>query len=197
MIYGKDKEFVLTKVIGLVEEISSEIGIDITEKTRKRVVFVPRSVAMFLMRDELHMSLVDIGIVFEKNHATIINAVKGVENSFQQKDAVSEQVKEYYDFMKNKFITFYTSMMYVRENEEKVFETVTNIQVEVNELKSKLEESRKSFVAVASESQKYKSAAEEQSMRASRWAEKYHDLKSTYNITSTEDKEVERMKSYI
>jgi chromosomal replication initiator protein len=49
-------------------------------KKRNREILVPRQIAMFLMRDLTDLSLEDIGAFFERDHSTVLNAIKRINS---------------------------------------------------------------------------------------------------------------------
>jgi len=55
-------------------------------KKRNREILVPRQVAMYLIRDLTDLSLEDVGEFFERDHSTVLNAIKRV-NSMMAEDS--------------------------------------------------------------------------------------------------------------
>ncbi len=49
-------------------------------KKRKREILVPRQISMFLIRDLTDLSLEEIGDFFERDHSTVLNAIKRVNS---------------------------------------------------------------------------------------------------------------------
>ncbi|MCD4707791.1 MAG: chromosomal replication initiator protein DnaA [Candidatus Sabulitectum sp.] len=47
-------------------------------KKRKREILIPRQVSMFLLRDLTNLSLEEIGDFFDRDHSTVLNAIKRV-----------------------------------------------------------------------------------------------------------------------
>lgn len=55
-------------------------------KKRKREILVPRQVSMFLLRDLTNLSLEEIGNYFDRDHSTVLNAIKRI-NSLISEDS--------------------------------------------------------------------------------------------------------------
>ncbi len=61
------------------ELVCSQYGVSLEElgsRSRRREISVPRQVAMYLARKHTEDSLVDIGRIFNRNHATVLHAIK-------------------------------------------------------------------------------------------------------------------------
>ncbi len=83
-----------TALIG--EMISREFNVsykDLQSRSRKRVISFPRQVAMYLGRKHTEESLGDIGKIFNRNHATVLHAVKVVSELCRQDISVRRQVE--------------------------------------------------------------------------------------------------------
>lgn len=83
-----------TALIG--EMISREFKVSIKElqsRSRKKVVSFPRQVAMYLGRKHTSESLADIGQAFNRNHATVLHAVKVVSNLCRHDTSVRRQLE--------------------------------------------------------------------------------------------------------
>jgi chromosomal replication initiator protein len=78
-------------------KVATEWGVSIeglTSKRRTKDLTVPRQVAMYLMRDLLDLSLVEIGRHFGgRDHSTVIHAVNKVEEDLRQDDAFRARVE--------------------------------------------------------------------------------------------------------
>jgi chromosomal replication initiator protein len=71
---------------GIIMKMSKLTGYDITLNTRKQEVVKGRQVAMWYIRNEISMTLKDIGRLFGKDHATVIHALGEVRNIIDTKD---------------------------------------------------------------------------------------------------------------
>ncbi|MCT4469566.1 DnaA ATPase domain-containing protein [Mycoplasma sp. HS2188] len=65
---------------------------DILGKSRKKEFVIARHIAMFIIRDELKFSLIKIGEIFgNRDHSTVVNAVKKVEFQKERGDMSYER----------------------------------------------------------------------------------------------------------
>ena len=67
-----------TRVIQEVALASKLQVSDLVGPRRKRQIFLPRAMAMKICKDELDMSLPEIGRAFNRDHTSIMNAVKRI-----------------------------------------------------------------------------------------------------------------------
>ena len=82
-----------TALIG--EIISREYNVsyqDLQSRSRKKIITFPRQVAMYLGRKHTEESLSDIGKTFNRNHATVLHAVKVVSELCRRDTSVSRQM---------------------------------------------------------------------------------------------------------
>ena len=78
------------------EIISREYNVsykDLQSRSRKKVITFPRQVAMYLGRKHTEESLGDIGKTFNRNHATVIHAVKVVSELCRRDTSVRRQME--------------------------------------------------------------------------------------------------------
>ncbi len=54
--------------------------------SRMRTINLARQVSMYLMREDLKMTLVEIGEIFGKNHAAVISALKRIQTLLSSGD---------------------------------------------------------------------------------------------------------------
>lgn len=76
------KDQVINQAISEVCEDYKITYEEIISPTRLRIISLPRQVAMYKLH-QLGFSLVEIGIIFKKDHTTVIHAVRKIE---EQKD---------------------------------------------------------------------------------------------------------------
>ncbi|MCI5148043.1 MAG: chromosomal replication initiator protein DnaA [Candidatus Electrothrix sp. MAN1_4] len=84
--------------------ISSQYKIsveELTSRSRKRVVSFPRQIAMYLTRKYTEESLAHIGSLYNRDHSTVLYAVKVINRDIAQKNTVRQQV----DLLKDKLET--------------------------------------------------------------------------------------------
>ncbi|MFA6619428.1 MAG: helix-turn-helix domain-containing protein, partial [Candidatus Neomarinimicrobiota bacterium] len=63
-------------------------------KKRKREVLIPRQVSMYLIRDLTDLPLEEIGDFFDRDHSTVVNAIKRIKSLMEQDTAFKRQVEE-------------------------------------------------------------------------------------------------------
>lgn len=83
-----------TALIG--ELISREFDVsykDLQSRSRKKVITFPRQVAMYLGRKHTEESLGDIGKIFNRNHATVLHAIKVVSELCRHDTSVRRQME--------------------------------------------------------------------------------------------------------
>ncbi len=66
---------------------------DLRSRSRKRSISFPRQVAMFLARKYTEESLADIGRVFNRDHSTVLHAIKVVSSQVVRNSSVSAQLE--------------------------------------------------------------------------------------------------------
>lgn len=66
---------------------------DMQSRSRKRTLTFPRQVAMFLSRKHTDESLADIGKLFNRDHSTVLHAIKVVNNLSARDTSVSAQME--------------------------------------------------------------------------------------------------------
>lgn len=66
---------------------------DLRSRSRKRAIAFPRQVAMYLARKYTEESLVDIGRAFNRDHSTVLHAIKAVSTQLLRDTSVSAQLE--------------------------------------------------------------------------------------------------------
>jgi chromosomal replication initiator protein len=66
---------------------------DLRSRSRKRSIAFPRQVAMFLARKYTEESLADIGRAFNRDHSTVIHAIKAVSTQVVRNSSVGAQLE--------------------------------------------------------------------------------------------------------
>ncbi|MCI5189411.1 MAG: chromosomal replication initiator protein DnaA [Candidatus Electrothrix sp. AS4_5] len=83
--------------------ISSQYKISVEElisRSRKRAVSFPRQIAMYLTRKYTEESLANIGNLYNRDHSTVLYAVKVIHRDIVQKNSVRQQVELLKDKLK-------------------------------------------------------------------------------------------------
>lgn len=95
---------VLSNLVGNMAEITGEairelVGSqfkvsveDLCSRSRKRAITFPRQIGMFLTRKYTDHSLADIGSMYNRDHSTVLYAIKSITKDMSQRTAVREQV---------------------------------------------------------------------------------------------------------
>jgi chromosomal replication initiator protein len=66
---------------------------DLRSRSRKRAIAFPRQVAMYLARKYTGESLVDIGKAFNRDHSTVLHAIKTVSSQLVRNSSVGAQLE--------------------------------------------------------------------------------------------------------
>ncbi|PHR24560.1 MAG: chromosomal replication initiator protein DnaA [Desulfotalea sp.] len=66
---------------------------DLQSKSRKKIVTVPRQIAMYLSRKFTENSLADIGRTFNRDHSTVLHSIKVVSNKLVRDTSVNAQLE--------------------------------------------------------------------------------------------------------
>ncbi|BCO07625.1 chromosomal replication initiator protein DnaA [Desulfolithobacter dissulfuricans] len=66
---------------------------ELTSRSRKRSITFPRQVAMYLTRKYTGESLADIGQLYNRDHSTVLHAIKVVTRDMSRKTSVRRQVE--------------------------------------------------------------------------------------------------------
>jgi chromosomal replication initiator protein len=75
--------------IGCQYNVSIE---DLTSRSRKRSITFPRQVAMYLTRKFTNQSLSDIGALYNRDHSTVLHAIKVITRDRSKKTAIRRQI---------------------------------------------------------------------------------------------------------
>ena len=65
---------------------------DLRSRSRKRGVVFPRQLAIYLTRKFTGHSLTEIGEMYDRDHSTVLHAIRAVTQKMTQNTAVREQV---------------------------------------------------------------------------------------------------------
>ena len=81
----------------LIERVAKYYNLsskDLLGTSRMKDIKNARQVAMYLMREELGLSTVKIGLEFSKDHTTIMHGIKVIEANLKSNFSFREQVSE-------------------------------------------------------------------------------------------------------
>ena len=80
----------------ICELVSGQFNVSVKElqsKSRKNTITAPRQIAMYLARKHTEESLVDIGKTFNRDHSTVVHAIKVVSNKLVRDTSINAQVE--------------------------------------------------------------------------------------------------------
>jgi chromosomal replication initiator protein len=80
----------------ICELVSGQFNVSVKElqsKSRKNTITTPRQIAMYLARKHTEESLVDIGKTFNRDHSTVLHAIKVVSNKLVRDTSINAQVE--------------------------------------------------------------------------------------------------------
>jgi chromosomal replication initiator protein len=83
-----------TKVRKIIANVNHFYGVNCLDNTRKRDIVVPRQIAMYYAVRETNLTLTSVGLFFNKDHATVIHAMKCVENTLSYNKEFQKQKLE-------------------------------------------------------------------------------------------------------
>jgi chromosomal replication initiator protein len=66
---------------------------DLRSRSRKRTIAFPRQMAMYLTRKFTNQSLADIGNIYNRDHSTVLHAIKTITREMSQQASVRQQVE--------------------------------------------------------------------------------------------------------
>lgn len=66
---------------------------DLRSRSRKRTIAFPRQMAMYLTRKFTNQSLADIGNMYNRDHSTVLHAIKIITREMSQQSSVRQQVE--------------------------------------------------------------------------------------------------------
>ena len=66
---------------------------DLCSRSRKRTIAFPRQMAMYLTRKFTNQSLADIGTIYNRDHSTVLHAIKTITREMSQQASVRQQVE--------------------------------------------------------------------------------------------------------
>jgi chromosomal replication initiator protein len=80
----------------ICELVSGQFKVSVKEmqsKSRKKIITTPRQIAMYLARKYTEESLVDIGKTFNRDHSTVLHAIKVVSTKLIRDTSVNAQLE--------------------------------------------------------------------------------------------------------
>ena len=80
----------ISKIISAVNEM---YGVDCEINTRRRDIVIPRQIAMYFIHKFIGVTLAENGNYFKRDHATVIHALKCVNNIIESKSKLDDDFK--------------------------------------------------------------------------------------------------------
>jgi len=196
----KNRGYIIKEAALLIHEISVDINIDLTKKTRKRLCVVPRNVCFYLLRKELKLTLEDIGSIFSKDHATVMHGLRRVDECISWKDDTSLTYQMYYTQFLNKFQELAELIIYSEGLDNTAKPEGSSYDATIERVKRQLKDSVDIYNESVKEVMEYKSryAAQvylfdELKAKFDKLDAEHERLKSISLFTKEDEKEIERM----
>ena len=80
----------IRKFVGSQFRVSIE---DLKSRSRKRSISFPRQVGMYLTRKYTDQSLADIGQLYNRDHSTVLHAIRTITRDRSRKSSINEQIE--------------------------------------------------------------------------------------------------------
>jgi len=90
----EDKIVTPSEIIKIVAKYFNLKPNNLTLKSNERNIVVPRQIAMYLCKKLTKYSLVEIGHLFNKNHATVIHSINKTERQIQSDPIFKQQIEK-------------------------------------------------------------------------------------------------------
>ncbi len=95
-----DPELVLTRV----SEYYKIDGEDLKKKTRKKDIVHPRQVLMFILREDLDVSFLNIGnLLGGRDHSTVIHSYEKIKKELNTSSTLKKEIEEIRNILKSKY----------------------------------------------------------------------------------------------
>lgn len=92
-LVGGSRELTSRAICELVVQQFKVPLADLQSKSRKKCIAFPRQVAMYLSRKHTEETLADIGRVFNRDHSTVMHAIKVVTDLSRRDNSISAQLE--------------------------------------------------------------------------------------------------------
>jgi chromosomal replication initiator protein len=93
--------------VAIRDFIAKQFKVDVTElqsKSRKQTLAFPRQIAMYLSRKYTDTPLVDIGKAFNRDHSTVVHAIRVITDKQTRNTSIRKQVEFLADKLEKKFL---------------------------------------------------------------------------------------------
>lgn len=93
--FEREQNQATARVNQIVEIVGRYYGVDLFKNTRKREIVFPRQVAMLmLLANRSNIGVVKIGELFGRHHASVIYAVKTINDLCESSHEIKKQILE-------------------------------------------------------------------------------------------------------
>jgi chromosomal replication initiator protein len=92
-LVGGSRELTSRAICELVVQQFKVPLADLQSKSRKKCIAFPRQVAMYLSRKHTEETLADIGRIFNRDHSTVMHAIKVVTDLSRRDNSISAQLE--------------------------------------------------------------------------------------------------------
>lgn len=93
-LISRDKSLSPEQIIEIVASFYYLKPADMKTKKRAQNIRIPRYIAMYMLSKKTHLSLVNIGDMFNRDHTTVINAIKRVEEMAKTDDIIKNTLED-------------------------------------------------------------------------------------------------------
>ena len=126
----------------IVKTVNEKYNIDCTINTRARKILIPRQIAMYFIYKHLNITLAANGHFFNRDHATVIHALKCVKNIISSKSRLDDdfkiEIKEIDDDLK-RHLSLSKEELKKMDKRDEIMEIIENYNLlGLNYLKDKL-----------------------------------------------------------
>lgn len=132
---SESRTFFRDKIITIV---GTELMIDVFTKNRKREIIEARAMCYYFLRENMNMPYQEIADVFDKNHASVIHAVK----SFPYMMLANSQLATSYENVRIKVDSMTTKFSKKEKREFFLMKEVQKLRDKVNELRRELKQAK-------------------------------------------------------
>lgn len=208
-----NEKYFIDEGIKLVSRIAEVSGVDLNDKSRKRVYVLARFGLMAKFKHTFPVSayesatLANIGAIFGKDHSTVSHAMKVYENAIESKDPWDEYLIRFYNEYDYMFDKMKDNITLTKRERERVEKEIGYTHDRINKLEKRLNMAMSFFIEASSKMAEYKGKyheevenAEKHKKEAAQWKEQALELKSRYELIGmnhNEEREVERLKSFV
>ena len=123
----------------MIEDVSTELGVDIKSNSRKAEIVLPRQVMMYTLKEMIpSLKLAEIGAFFNKDHSTVIHSINCFDSAKHLSDPTSQKMRDYHSLMLD-FVQLALSEMRGNKLDKKaILDRVDFLTLENSKLRSRI-----------------------------------------------------------